>query len=115
MPVSRGKTCRKPRAGRNTMPGMRLRHLASRAGASRGGGGYSPPGGQAGTVEGRWQWQLAGHAISRMWRMPVACPSMSPSGSKCLAGGRSRQAVLTRPLTPAEGSDPATGGQIGQD
>ena len=31
--------------------------------------------------------------------MPPACPGMSPSGSKCLAGGRSRQAALQPPHT----------------
>lgn len=79
---------------------MGLRHLASWAGAA-GPGAASSPGEQAGRVRGRWQWQLAGPATHRMWRMPVACPGTSPSGSKCLAGGRSRQAVPDRPLTPA--------------
>lgn len=79
---------------------MGLRHLASWAGAA-GPGAASSPGEQAGRVRGRWQWQLAGLAMHRMWRMPAACPSTSPSGSKCLAGGRSRRAVPGRPLTPA--------------
>lgn len=82
------------------VPGMRLRHLASWARAV-GPGAASSPGEQAGRVRGRWQWQLAGPAMHRMWRMPSACPGTSPSGSKCLVGGRSRQPALGHPLTPA--------------
>lgn len=100
MPVNKGKPGRKLGAGREAIPGMGLRHLASWTGAAGPGAGSSP-GEQVGRVRGRWQRQLAGHAMRRMWRMPAACPSKSPSGSKCLAGGRSRQAALGRPLTPA--------------
>lgn len=48
--MNKGKPCRKLRAGRETMPGMGPRHLASRLGlqAGRGGGGCSSPGEQAG-------------------------------------------------------------------
>lgn len=73
------------------VPGMRLRHLASWAGAA-GPGAASSPGEQAGRVRGRWQWQLAGLAMHRMWRMPSACPGTSPSGSKCLVGGQEQAA-----------------------
>lgn len=78
------------------------RHLATWAEASGPGAAFSPreAAGRAGRVR-RWWWQLAGLAKRRMWRMPAACPGMSPSGSKCLVGGRSRQAALGHPLTPA--------------
>lgn len=86
--VHTAKPGRRLGAGKETMPGVGLRHLASWAGTTGWGGGAPFPGEQAGRVKGRWQWQLAGHAMSRMQRMPAACPSMSPRGSKCLGRGQ---------------------------
>lgn len=111
-PVNKGKPGGKLEAGKETVPGMGLRHLASWAGAAV--PGRVSPGEQAGRVRGRWQQQLARLAMHRMWRMPAACPGTSPSGSKCLAGGRSRQATPGRPshLLPSEqGSGPGLGRQ----
>lgn len=122
-PRRRGTACQYREArralgpGREAVPGMGLRYLASWAGAA-GPGVASSPGEQAGRVRGRWQWQLAGPTTRRMCRMPSACPSTSPSGSKCLAGGKSRQAAPGRPLTAAalnEGQALAWAGRSSQD
>lgn len=122
--VNTAKPCRKLGAGKEVMPAVGLRHLASWVGTT---GWYwrgcSFPREQAGRVKGRWQWQLAGYAMIRMQRMPAACPSMSPRGSKCLGrgwgveGNRSGQAILAHPLTPAalEGQALTWKGKRGQD
>lgn len=120
-PKRRGTACqyREARqtlgAGMEAVPGMRLRHLASWAGAA-GRGVASSPGEQAGRVRGRWQWQLAGLAMHRMWRMPSACPGTSPSGSKCLVGGQEQAACPGPPphtCYPEQESGPGMDGQKG--
>lgn len=79
------------------MPGTGLRYLASWAGATDPGAASFP--GEQG--EGHREVAMAagwpGHAQNV--ENASACPSMSPSGSKCLTGGRSRQAAQQPPHT----------------
>lgn len=74
---------------------MGLRHLASWAGAA-GPGAASSPGEQAGRVRGRWQWQLAGLAMHRMWRMLGRLPRHVPQ-RKQMPGRGQEQASCPRP------------------
>lgn len=85
------------RARRKVVPGTGLRHLASWDGATGPGAASFP--GEQGEVHREVAMAAGRPGHAQNVENASACPGMSPSGSKCLAGGRSRQAAQQPPHT----------------